>query len=59
MHTAWVLKIIIGEQGFLYSSDGYKNNAMVYILGTLFAILLLLCIGVLLKKLLGREVKSA
>jgi len=36
-----------------------RNNAMVYILGTLFAILLLLCIGVLLKKLLGREVKSA
>jgi len=34
------------------------NNAMVYILGTLFGILLLLCIGLLLKKMFVREAKS-
>ena len=36
-----------------------ESNAMIYILGTLFGILLLLCIGFLLKKFLAREGKSA
>jgi len=35
------------------------NNAMVYILGTLFGIVLLLCIGLLIKKILLREPRSA
>lgn len=36
-----------------------ENNGMPYVLGTLFGILLLLCIGLLLKKLLIRETRSA
>ncbi len=32
---------------------------MVYILGTLFGILLIVCIGLVMKKLLTREVRSA
>jgi hypothetical protein len=39
-------------------SPPMKNNGMFYILGTLFGILLLLCIGFLSRKLLVREGKS-
>ena len=40
-------------------NDPSGNNPLLYVLGILFGIILLLCIGLLLKKLLEREPRSA
>jgi hypothetical protein len=54
--SGYVVAVPPASQG---QADPPANNVMIYILGTLFGIILLLCIGLLLKKLLVRGARPA